>query len=419
MKASSAALLVVGVSGHGSMSYPRPRNAYSSPATHPSTGGDKSCVGDACYWYQVGCHIGCPSCTLTGKDLYPGPHCTAEQGLLEPTNNDPKFRTWDPYVQSQCGDFTKYNPWRAPGKAPVMDPCGIASGFANPGAYAEIPTGYRGGQKGSEVLPESPPTYWKAGDVAQVGWGLSAQHGGGYSYRLCPKGSQVTEECFQQNTLRFAHTNSTIHFDDGSHDDIEIPTKTYIAPDNTQWRANPIPGCACDNGLSCGGKAMFLDTKPKHHAHAVYMNGTCAGQYPKSDVYATHGSPTSDCPHGTMFEAGFDQFTQGFLVGAGNKFSVMDQVHVPDTIGEYVLSWRWDCEETDQVWNSCADIVITSGSVPAPTPTPPVPPSPSPSKKDDYVCFANKCYKKPGFGTMDLKSCETNCLKTSMTEAIV
>merc|ERR1712039_541695 len=23
-----------------------------------------------------------------------------------------------------------------------------------------------------------------------------------------------------------------------------------------------------------------------------------------------------------------------------------------------VLSWRWDCEETDQVWNSCADIDI-------------------------------------------------------------
>merc|ERR1712060_751337 len=62
-------------------SHPRPRNAYSSPATNPSGSGDKSCVGDACYWYQVGCHIGCPSCTLEGKSLYPGPHCTKEQAI--------------------------------------------------------------------------------------------------------------------------------------------------------------------------------------------------------------------------------------------------------------------------------------------------------------------------------------------------
>lgn len=327
---------------------------------------------------------------------------------MEPTNNDPQFRTWDPHGQSECGDFTKYNPWRAPGKAPVMDSCGIASGFANPNVYVEVPKGYEGGQKGSEVLPNSPATYWKAGGVAQVGWGMSAQHGGGYSYRLCPKGSTLNEDCFQSNTLRFANTNSTIHFDDGSHADIEIPTKTYTAPDGTEWRTNPIPGCACDNGLSCGGKDGF-DKMSNHHAHVAYSEGNCAGQYPKSDVYSNHGRATSDCPSGTMFEPGFDEFTQGFLVGAGNKFSVMDHVQVPSKTGEYVLSWRWDCEETDQVWNSCADIIITDGPIPSPTPAPPAPPSPSPSGKGDYLCFQNKCYEKPGFGTMDLSTCEKSC----------
>merc|ERR1712125_3733 len=136
-------------------------------------------MGDACYWYQVGCHIGCPSCTLEGKD-------------------------------------------------PVMDPCGIASGFANPASYVEVPKGYSGGQKGSEVLPASEPTYWKAGGTAQVGWGLSAQHGGGYSYRLCPKGSTISEECFQSNSLSFASKNSTMRFEDGSHADIKVPTSTYV-----------------------------------------------------------------------------------------------------------------------------------------------------------------------------------------------
>merc|ERR1712226_1842066 len=130
--------------------------------------------------------------------------------------------------------------------------------------------------------------------------------------------------------------------------------------------------------------------------------------------YANHGSPTASCPQGTMFEAGFDQFGEGFLVdvfspGADNKFGVMDEIQVPNRPGHYVLSWRWDCEETDQVWNSCADIIITDGPIPSPTPAPPAPPSPSPSGKGDYLCFQNKCYEKPGFGTMDLSTCEKSC----------
>jgi len=343
-----------------------------------------------------------------------GPHCTKEQGLIEPTNNDPEFRTWDPHGQSECGDFTKYNPWRAPGKAPVMDSCGIASGFANPPQpYVEIPRGYSGGAKGSEVLQATAATYWKAGGTAEVGWGMSAQHGGGYSYRLCPKNSKLNEECFQSNTLSFTNKNSSIHFDDGSHADIQIPTKTYVAPDGTQWRTNPIPGCACDNGLSCGGKDFLEKSRiAGNHSHgaSLYVEGSCSGQYPKSTVYQRHGSATSDCPRGTMFEAGFDQFTQGFLVGASNKFSVMDEVQVPNKPGEYVLGWRWDCEETDQVWTSCADIVITDGPTPAPAPTPPPAPSPpSPPGKGDYICFQSHCYSKPGFGKLDKATCDSTC----------
>merc|ERR1712032_885143 len=25
--------------------------------------------------------------------------------------------------------------------------------------------------------------------------------------------------------------------------------------------------------------------------------------------------------------------------------------------GDWVLSWRWDCEETAQIWSNCADVV--------------------------------------------------------------
>lgn len=50
---------------------------------------------------------------------------------------------------------------------------------------------------------------------------------------------------------------------------------------------------------------------------------------------------------------------------AGNwptTVNIVDTLRVPaDTVpGEYVLSWRWDCEGTAQVWNACSDITITA-----------------------------------------------------------
>ena len=40
-------------------------------------------------------------------------------------------------------------------------------------------------------------------------------------------------------------------------------------------------------------------------------------------------------------------------------FTIMDEVEVPDLPpGEYVLSFRWDCEQTSQIWNACSNIRI-------------------------------------------------------------
>merc|ERR1719329_1138525 len=134
-------------------------------------------------------------------------------------------------------------------------------------------------------------------------------------------------------------------------------TRTYVAPDGTQWRTNPIPAC--------------LDGKQE---------------------YTKHGRATPDCVYGTMFEPGFDEFHQGYLRPGNtgkNHFSVMDQVNVPNKPGSFLLSWRWDCEEADQVWTSCADIEIVDGPVPAPSP-PPVEP--------DATCSSSweTCAKKVG-----------------------
>jgi hypothetical protein len=45
------------------------------------------------------------------------------------TNNDPKHRTANRgAVPGSAKDIYKYNPWRSPGSAPVLDACGMAGG---------------------------------------------------------------------------------------------------------------------------------------------------------------------------------------------------------------------------------------------------------------------------------------------------
>merc|ERR1711988_477572 len=41
-------------------------------------------------------------------------------------------------------------------------------------------------------------------------------------------------------------------------------------------------------------------------------------------------------------------------------FHVVDNVIIPGELeyGNYVLSWRWDNEQTPQVWSTCADIQV-------------------------------------------------------------
>ena len=43
------------------------------------------------------------------------------------------------------------------------------------------------------------------------------------------------------------------------------------------------------------------------------------------------------------------------------NITMYDQLRIPEHLapGEYVLGLRYDCEASAQVWNSCADIVIT------------------------------------------------------------
>merc|ERR1712070_208812 len=209
-------------------------------------------------------------------------------------------------------------------------------------------------------------------------------------------GQQITEACFQANQLSFTSKNTTVRYHDGSRKDFHIPTTDLIS-EGKHWRRNPNPGCACDIGGGCTAGSKEGPTDAHSHLEGVI----------DFTAYARHGPATPLCPLGTMFDAGWEPTSQGFLTGQPSDFSIVDEVQVPSKKGQYVLSWRWDCEETDQVWNSCADIVIADEvpPTPAPTPAPPSPPAPA----GTYVCYLGQCYNKGSYGRMTKEQCDSTC----------
>ena len=80
---------------------------------------------------------------------------------------------------------------------------------------------------------------------------------------------------------------------------------------------------------------------------------------PYAQTYVPEGKPMpARCQSGLAFPAQWDDGHSGFVGGPG--YTMTDKLEVPSDIpaGDYSLSWRWDCEETPQVWNSCADIQV-------------------------------------------------------------
>merc|ERR1712200_272930 len=160
--------------------------------------------------------------------------------------------------------------------------------------------------------------------------------GGGYSYRLCKvpeEGvSAITEECFQETPLRFAGDEQWVQYgeDEGSRVYF-VANRTDVGtfPPGSQWAKNPIPAC---NDLSGG----WFDETP-------------------------------DCPGGFQFEPpapGLGGY--GEIVSAPGDptmlYNIGDLLEIPADLapGDYVLSWRLDCEQTSQIWNTCSSIRLVN-----------------------------------------------------------
>lgn len=259
-----------------------------------------------------------------------------------PTNNVSKYRTVNVNVSSGPGDWTRIMPWRAPGSAPVLGSgCGVAGGGDVWNGNGGWPSTDMAQGADALLLPQGPPTIWKAGSVVEVAWGMWANHGGGYSYRICRNiPGTVTEACFQQTPLKFAGDKQWLQHINGTR--VEIPIVmlsegTY--PEGSQWARVPFPECA---------------SKPCFDAPSV-----CAAHHGMGDVCDDLAYPEPiPNTHGFGHDGAHGPHTQDFF----HDYSMVDKVILPKDLpsGDYLLSWRWDCEQTNQIWQNCADIRITT-----------------------------------------------------------
>jgi len=191
---------------------------------------------------------------------------------------------------------------------------------------------------------------------------VSANHAGGYSWRLCKISGNmagVNESCFQRTTLRFAGTTQFIVYTDGRWSEIPLVKVTEgTHPMGSEWARFPVPAClVCDPSESCGEPLMPMPGNNYNSPwnRQVNCNGACAG----SAASKSSGS----CPGATQFPEpipGLSGFGKSIW-----RWSVVDRMQVPEELepGDYLLSLRWDCEQSDQVFQNCADIeVIINGS---------------------------------------------------------
>ena len=286
------------------------------------------------------------------------------RATIKPTMCDPKHRSVN--IDAPCGsitDYYYYSPWRAPGSAPVLDPCGAAGG-RKPGqgnggagaAYANT-TNARLGDLGTSLPPRPSGTVWAAGSTVEVAFTNAAFHGGGYSYRICPAHT-VTEACFQQHPLQFEGQSSLRWGGEGG--ERLYFNATYVThgtqPPGSMWARHPIPrgpwgwgrtGAShppvCQETEEC----LRLGRRPSP-AQCRKDPSTAGCVIPRATANTTHGGcrcSDDGAPSGPV------------------NVEVVDTLRIPADIaaGAWVLGWRWDAEESSQVWASCSDVTISVG----------------------------------------------------------
>jgi len=321
------------VAGHGTMLIPPAREAGAN--TTPGNRG--ACENGACMWFNQGCTIGCDCNEDNDLANFFKSECNTTQKAIV---NDPEYRTFNIHNQASYpypSDWSYYHPWRAPGTAKLLNPCGLSGGSTKnndiAGGYGwDTIVGVQG-YPGTSLPPVKYKTIWQRGSNVEVAWGIAANHGGGYQYRLCPKESDLTEECFQKNPLSFSQKTQILKWMNG---DWLLINATLVPVEDSTWMKNPIPACDDPSGGFKGTNCENNPTFPPPQG----CNETCWGYQP-----CYYGEFPDGCPG---------------PIKTKEIPAIYDTVHIPIdlTPGDYVVGFRWDCEHTPQVWSSCGDVTI-------------------------------------------------------------
>lgn len=397
--------------GHMSMIIPTSRNAMDgaldefqggkSPTTACTCANQKECdmgvrkeggSGQPCLWWSQGCSIGCDYCITDPR--HPANNGTIPTHEITggwPHSDKAGFRTaycdepgkavlpkayWSMNlraIEGAVNDSYKYNPWRAPGTAPVIDPCGQAGG-----KYPATPMGGDSvfyttnfstmGDFGSGLPPTSGHLpKWVAGSDVQVAWGMRFNHGGGYSYRICPADSKLTEECFQQTPLDFVRGAHAIMWNNGTlrpikgtfvdHTVIGTDGKPVV-PEGHVWARNPVPRIHTDNiGMAYVGKCTM--GPPRRESWSASKEDCQQFASPCPDIDTGWWNCTDGVHQGGCDKSGNSDHW-GYCSGDWTLGMIADRVVVPKDLkpGKYVVGWRMDCEETAQIWSNCADVEV-------------------------------------------------------------
>jgi len=349
-----ATLMIGDVTGHGQITYPP--STRQGPSEYVSRGSlDRGCyclddwgppeIQNYSHNFING------ACLLFSQPSEDHPDLAVVS--IPPTVNDPMYRTVNPHVQGGETDWTRAMPWRAPGWAAVD---GSGCGSAGGGPVWQKNGGWpaRGMTQGQDPLtlaaPENIETTWKAGSVVEVAWGVKANHGGGYNWRLCLNvEGEVSEECFQKTPLKFASEKQWLHKRNGMR--FEVPRVTVregTFPEGSEWGRIAFP--ECDEDRMC--------TDEPHECEEKRGTGDTCHEL--------------SFPEPIPFVHGFGHDNNTAVMGAFHDYSIVDNVIIPDDLptGDYLLSWRWDCESTQQIWQNCADVRIEASEKPSPPPAP-------------------------------------------------
>jgi len=217
------------------------------------------------------------------------------------------------------------------------------------------------GMLGSQVLKKQPAAAtWNLGETVEVSWAIRANHGGGYQYRLCRVDGDLplTEECFQQMPLHFIG-QSQIHYNDGTVGPLfnrtEVSTGTF--PPNSTWAMNPIPR------INNFANANDGPGNPACKGQGYGPGHTGAPLLACRQFESPACSPEDDAPENWKKHPGNPDFVYGIEGKCSGDFIggvIVDHLVIPKDIlpGEYVLGFRWDCEQSAQIWSSCADVYI-------------------------------------------------------------